>query len=175
MACTAAEFGDGILCHPLTTPGHPRRAALPTVFEARRAAHAGGAEWTDRPFEVCVGVLAAAGRDDREFESAITGVRERIAFHASTPGYEAVLDAHGWGGLHAELHALSKASLWAEMGRLIDDEVFGAFAVSGSPAEAAREIDARFRGVLDRASVVLARGADLRAGLETLVELRALG
>lgn len=175
MARTAGEVADGILCHPLTTPEHLRRVVLPDVFEARRAAQAESADWTNRPFEVCGGVLAAVGRDDQELEKAISGARERIAFYASTPGYEAVLESHGWADLHTELHALSKAARWAEMGRLIDDEVFGAFAVSGSPQEAAREIDARYRGVLDRVSVVLGRGADLRTGLETLVALRALG
>lgn len=174
MARTAGEVGDGILCHPLTTPEHLRRVVLPAVSEARRSALGEGVEWAGRPFEVCGGVLAAVGRDERELEQAIAGVRERIAFYASTPGYEAVLEARGWGGLHTELHELSTAGRWAEMGRLIDDEVFDAFAVSGSAAEAAREIDARYRGVLDRVSVVLARGADLRTALDTLVEIRAL-
>ena len=177
MARAAGEVGDGILCHPLTTPDHLRRNVLPDVYAARQRARDEDAEWTRGPgtFEVCGGVLAAVGRDDRELEAAIAGVRERIAFYASTPGYEAVLEARGWGGLHAELHELSRQGRWAEMGRLVDDEVFDAFAVSGSPTEAAREIDARYRGVLDRVSVVLARRADLRTGLETSVALRALG
>jgi probable F420-dependent oxidoreductase len=175
MARAAGEVGDGILCHPLTTPDHLRRNVLPDVYAARRASSADGAAWAQGEFEVCGGVLAAVGRDDRELEAAIAGVRERIAFYASTPGYEGVLEARGWGALHTELHGLSRAGRWAEMGRLIDDEVFDAFAVSGSPAQAAREIDARYRGVLDRVSVVLARKADLRTGLGTLLALKALG
>ena len=33
--------------------------------------------------------------------------RKQIAFYGSTPAYRKVLDLHGWGDLHTELHRLS--------------------------------------------------------------------
>ena len=39
---------------------------------------------------------------------AAVGVRKQIAFYGSTPAYRKVLDLHGWGDLHTELHRLSK-------------------------------------------------------------------
>lgn len=175
MARVAGEVADGIICHPMATPEHLRDQVLPRVFEARRAAEAADAAWTRRPFEVCGGVLAAVGRTDEELEHAIAGVRERIAFYGSTPGYEAALDARGWHDLHTDLHALSRQSRWPEMAALIDDAVLDAFAVVGTPAQVARAVDGRYRGVLDRVSLALSRKADPAAAYDTIAEIRALG
>jgi len=44
-------------------------------------------------------VFACTGRDEGELALAIAGTKAQIAFYASTPGYRAVLDLHGWGDI----------------------------------------------------------------------------
>jgi hypothetical protein len=79
-------------------------------------------------------------------------VREKVAFYASTPAYKVVLDLHGWGDLHDELHALSRRGGWSEMSALIDDDMLRAFAVIGDPPSAAQQLRERYAPYVDRAS-----------------------
>ena len=64
------------------------------------------------PFTVAAMAMVATGRTDEELADAIAGTRRQIGFYASTPAYEPVLEHHGWGDLHAEAHALTKAGRW---------------------------------------------------------------
>jgi Luciferase-like monooxygenase len=82
-------------------------------------------------------------------------VRAQIAFYGSTPAYRPVLDLHGWGELHAQLNQLSRRQEWAEMGKLVTDEVLEAFAVSGNPAHVAAAVRQRFGDVVDRVSLYM--------------------
>jgi hypothetical protein len=61
-----------------------------------------------------------------------------------------VLDLHGWGDLHTELHRLSKSGDWTTMTALIDDEVLSAFAIIGEPKHAGAEMVRRFGHLVDR-------------------------
>jgi len=174
MTRTAGAVADGFISHPFTTVEYLTGTVLPGVRAARAEAEAAGDPWTARPFEVVGSVLTATGRTEEELSAQRTAVRERIAFYASTPAYRGVLETHGWGALHDELHPLSVRGRWREMGELIDDEVFDAFAVAGEPAEVAREIHRRFAGVLTRLSVSGPEGADPELVLDVLGEIRAL-
>jgi hypothetical protein len=73
--------------------------------------------------------------------------------------YLKVLELHGWGDLHTELHRLSRQGDWDGMGALIDDDVLDAFAVVAPVDEAAAALGARCAGVVDR--VMPAFPADL--------------
>ncbi|QMU77892.1 TIGR03617 family F420-dependent LLM class oxidoreductase [Streptacidiphilus sp. PB12-B1b] len=175
MAATAGAVADGFIAHPFSSVEHLTRQLLPGVLAARAKAEAERAPWTDRPFEVVGNVLAATGRTEEELAAARIVVRERIAFYASTPAYRSVLELHGWGELHEQLHRMSLRGRWQEMGELIDDEVFRTFAVSGTPEEAAREIHRRYAGVVTRLSVSPATDdADPADALEVLAAVRAL-
>ncbi len=57
----------------------------------------------------------ATGRDDREMEIALAGVRSLLSFYLSTPAYAAPLEPYGWEGLQPELNTLSKQGRWADM------------------------------------------------------------
>jgi hypothetical protein len=83
-------------------------------------------------------------------EAAIAAVRGQLAFYGATPAYRPVLELHGWGDLHDELHQLSLRGDWAAMADLVDDTVLDAFAVVAPPGEAAQEIHRRFGGLIDR-------------------------
>jgi probable F420-dependent oxidoreductase len=175
MAQVAGEVGDGVICHPLTSAAYLTDRLLPHVRRARDEAEAkaDASGLTLRPFEVAGSVLTATGRTEEELAASVAGIRERIAFYASTPSYRPVLEHHGWGGLHEELHRLSVRGRWQEMGPLVDDEVLDAFAVVGEPAEVARTIGARYRAVLTRVSVSLPGDADPAVAFDVLEHLRA--
>ncbi|WP_181799641.1 TIGR03617 family F420-dependent LLM class oxidoreductase [Kitasatospora acidiphila] len=174
MTEAAGAMADGFLSHPFTTTDYLRGTVLPRLRAARGKAEAEQAPWTARPFEVVGHVLTATGRTEHEYTENRRQVRERIAFYASTPAYRAVLETHGWGELHDRLHPMSVRGRWQEMGELIDDEVFAAFAVAGEPAEVAREIRRRYAGLVDRLCVSGPDGADQEPLLDVLAELRAL-
>jgi hypothetical protein len=61
-----------------------------------------------------------------------------------------VLELHGWGDLHLELHRLSKRGDWTAMSGLIDDTVLHTIAVVGDPRYVGAEIARRFGGLVDR-------------------------
>jgi probable F420-dependent oxidoreductase len=174
MVRSAGAVADGFVSHVFTTAEYVKHQVLPAIAEARAKAEAEGAAWTTRPFELVGSVLTATGRTEEELARSIRQAKERIAFHASTPAYRMVLEQHGWGALHDELHPMSLRGRWKEMGELIDDRVFAAFAVSGSPAEAAREIHRRYRDVYTTLGVSPESGTDPELTLDVLTELRAL-
>ncbi|MFI0980725.1 TIGR03617 family F420-dependent LLM class oxidoreductase [Streptomyces sp. NPDC021093] len=174
MVRSAGAVADGFVSHAFTTADYLRQRVLPVLAEARTGAEAQGAAWTARPFEVVGNVLTATGRSEEELKRSIGGVRERIAFYGSTPAYRMVLEQHGWGELHRELHSLSLRGRWGEMTDLVDDEVFATFAVAGSPAEVAREIHRRYRDVFTTLCVSAEPATDPEPALDVLTELRAL-
>ncbi|GGP35934.1 TIGR03617 family F420-dependent LLM class oxidoreductase [Saccharothrix coeruleofusca] len=139
MTEVAGEVADGFLCHDFTTERYLREVTLPAL--ARGRAKAGkplaGLEISGPSLVVTDDESAAA-------------VRRRIAFYGSTPAYRKVLDLHGWGELHEELHRLSRRQRWDEMSALVDDEVLRAFAVVGTPAEAAAALRDRYGDVVTR-------------------------
>lgn len=94
--------------------------------------------------------MVATGENDQELTAAIAATRKQIAFYGSTPAYRRVLDLHGWGDLHSELHRLSKQGEWDAMGSLIDDDMLAAFAVVGPVEEIGDALRARCEGIVDR-------------------------
>ncbi|WP_110207784.1 TIGR03617 family F420-dependent LLM class oxidoreductase [Nocardioides daejeonensis] len=141
----AAAAADGVFLHSFTTERYLREATLPLVGEALAAR--GRERGT---FTVGYPGMVATGADDEELATAIAAVRHQLAFYGATPAYRAVLELHGWGAVHEELHRLSVEQRWSEMDGLIDDEILNAFAVVGPPEHASAEILRRFGDVVDR-------------------------
>ena len=153
MTRVAGEVADGLITHPFTTERYLREVTLPTLAEG--AARAGRSR--DDLEVTCPGfvILDDGGPDVAE---RIAAARRQIAFYGSTPAYRPVLALHGWEDLADRLHALSVTKderRWAAMGELIDDEVLGAFAVIGAPADAAAELKRRFGDIVDRVSATM--------------------
>jgi probable F420-dependent oxidoreductase len=142
MCAVAGEVADGLVAHPFGTPEFLREQVLPGVRAARATSEAAGEAWTQRPFEVDAGVLIATGETPAEIAAATTALRERIAFYASTPAYVGVLARHGHTAIQPELHSLSMRGKWAEMGRLIDDDLLHAVGVVGDSSSGGRRGDA---------------------------------
>lgn len=148
MTAVAAEVADGLLAHGFTTERYMREVTVPQLLAGLQASG------RDREqFTLSYPGLVATGTDEASFEAACAGVRGQISFYGSTPAYRGVLDMHGWGDLHTELHRLSVAGEWKTMAGLIDDEVLNTFAVVGEPDRVGAEIRRRFAGLVDRFSI----------------------
>ena len=141
MTEVAGEVADGFLCHNFTTERYLREVTLPAL--ARGRAKAGR---TLEGFEISGPVFAATNDEE------IADVKRQIAFYGSTPAYKAVLDLHGWGALHEELHRMSRRQQWTEMSELISDEVLHEFAVVGSPETVTAALLERYGDVVTRLS-----------------------
>ncbi|GAA2866938.1 LLM class F420-dependent oxidoreductase [Pseudonocardia halophobica] len=152
MTRTAAEVGDGFLCHGFTTERYLREVTVPALRQGR------GGELGD--FQLVGLPMIATGRTEEELARAVAGVRAQIAFYGSTPAYRGVLDLHGWGALGEELHGLSKQGEWERMGTLIDDDVLDAVAVVGEPEEIAPELLRRYGDLFSRCSLYTPWDAD---------------
>lgn len=102
---------------------------------------------------VSASVLVATGETDDAITAGIATARERIAFYASTPAYEPVLELYGWADLHAEARKLTREGRWAVLPSLIDDEVLRTFVVVGAPDEIGPEVAERLGGLVDRVNL----------------------
>jgi probable F420-dependent oxidoreductase len=151
MLTVAAEAADGLLCHPFVTERYLREVIMPTLTGSRP-------DLTG--YAICGMPIVATGRDEAEQAQSLAAARMQIAFYASTPAYRPVLDLHGWGGVYDEMHALSLAGRWADMGERLDDEVVRTIAIVAEPDEVAAALDERFGGMLTRCALSTRAGVD---------------
>lgn len=162
MLEVAGEVADGLLGHAFQTVDVLREVTLPALD---RGLERSGRTRAD--LEVTAGTFVAL--HDAEWE----GVRRRVAFYGSTPGYRHVLDHHGLGDLFDALHACSRERRWTEMPGLVDDDVLRLFAVrADAPQAAAAEIRARLGGLADRVALI-GEDPDLAAWARIAAALRS--
>jgi probable F420-dependent oxidoreductase len=159
MISVAGAVADGLICHPLISQSYLRDVVTPIVHDSRTKAGRG-----DAPFTFATMAMVAAGRTEEALDEAIAGTRRQIGFYASTPAYKPVLDHHGWGTLHDEAHALTKASRWAELATLVDDEILNTFAVVGEINTVGSGLRDRFGGLAERITLSIPYNADDRLG-----------
>lgn len=154
MARLAGEMCDGYHVHPFHSPRYLREVTLPAMRE--------GAESEGRTLDDVVmtsTVFAVTGRDEAEMAEARQGIKQQMAFYASTPAYAGMLECHGW-DFGPTLTAMSKRGEWSEMADVIPDEAVSEVAVEAPPEELGAAVRARYRGLLDRAGLY-PFGADL--------------
>src|SRR5947209_530113 len=145
MTEMCGEVADGHLGHPMVSRRYLDGVTLPAILRGMRRS---GRDRGD--FEVSAEVMVATGENDAELEAATAAVRKQIAFYGSTPAYRKVLDLHGWGDLHTELHRLSLEGQWDAMGSLIDEEMLRAYAIVGPVDTIAEALKSRCAGAVDR-------------------------
>ena len=155
MTRVTGEVADGLLAHAFTTADYLREVTLPNLTEGTDAAGRARAD-----VEIALPVFVVTGHDDQHRAAAEAMVKEQLAFYGSTPAYRAVLDQHGWGDLHEELHQLSTHDGWDRMPQLITDEVLHAFAVVADPPEVGAAIVERYGDAVDRVSLSTAFAFD---------------
>ena len=168
MTEVAGEVCDGFLCHSFTTERYLREVTLPALERGRANSTLAG------EFEIVAPLFVVTGSDEQRFTATATAARQQLAFYGSTPAYRTVLDRHGWGSLQDELNRLSKAGEWEQMGRLIDDDVLGTFAVVGEPATIAAELHRRYGDVVDRLQLYPLAGGDDPAWQQIADDLNTL-
>jgi probable F420-dependent oxidoreductase len=145
MTEMCGEVADGHLGHPMVSQRYLEEVTLPALLRGMQRSGRGRGD-----LQVSAEVMVATGENDAELATATAAVRKQIAFYGSTPAYRKVLELHGWGDLHPELHRLSLAGEWDTMGSLIDDEMLCAFGAVGPVDSIATTLRNRCEGVVDR-------------------------
>ncbi|MDT7764284.1 MAG: hypothetical protein QOC63_3704 [Mycobacterium sp.] len=148
MTEMCGEVADGMLAHAFTTKRYFEEVTSPALLRGMERSGRQRGE-----FQLSVPIFVVTGHDDSDLAAGAVSTRKQIAFYGSTPAYRKVLELHGWGDLHTELHRLSRAGEWDAMGSLIDDEILEAFAVVAPLDEVAAKIRDRCDGVIDRVLV----------------------
>lgn len=145
MTRMTGATADGLIAHAFTTRRYLDEVTTPALQAGLTEAG------RDRDtFELSCPVFVVTGCDERQYEAAAAAHRKQLAFYGSTPAYRSVLDLHGWGDLHTELHRLSGLGEWDTMAGLIDDEVLATFAVVAELPDVADALVRRCSGAIDR-------------------------
>ncbi len=145
MTEMCGEVADGLLAHAFTTKRYTDEITTPALLRGLSRA---GRERRD--VQVSCPVFVVTGDTEEAMAEAAVPVRKQIAFYGSTPAYRKVLELHGWGDVHTELHRLSKLGQWDAMGDLVDDDVLRAFAVVAPLRDVADALRVRCDGAIDR-------------------------
>ncbi|KUH82845.1 MULTISPECIES: LLM class F420-dependent oxidoreductase [unclassified Mycobacterium] len=169
MTELAGEVADGILAHAFTTKRYFAEVTTPAL---QRGMARSGRQRSD--FQVSCPIFVVTGERERDLTAAAVATRKQIAFYGSTPAYRKVLELHGWGDLHTELHRLSLAGQWDAMGTLIDDEILEAFAVVAPIDKLAAQIRDRCDGLIDRVMIGFPSSVAEESVSQVLKELRGI-
>src|SRR5207249_9730054 len=145
MCRIAGEVCDGLHVHPFNSPKYLREIVRPAVEEG--IAKAGRARGD---FTYVTSSFVVVGDTETELAQQRQGVKQQIAFYASTRTYEPVLAAHGWQDLVPQLHRKSVEGDWTGMADLVTDEMVETYAVTGTWEDIGRKIRERYAGLLDR-------------------------
>jgi probable F420-dependent oxidoreductase len=148
MTEMCGEVADGMLAHAFTTKRYFEEVTTPALLRGMKRSGRQRSE-----FQLSAPIFVVTGNHESELAAGAVGTRKQIAFYGSTPAYRKVLELHGWGELHTELHRLSRAGEWDVMGSLIDDEILATFAVVAPLDQVADKIRDRCDGVIDRVLV----------------------
>ena len=153
----AGELCEGLHAHPFNSPKYLREFVIPHVEEGLKKAGRGR-----KDFQIATTAFVIVGRNKEEIERAKAGVRQQIAFYASTRTYKVVLDMHGWGDVSARLNEKAARGDWGGMASEITDEMLETYAVTGTYDDIAEKVMARYDGLLDRVAFYI----PYRAGID---------
>jgi probable F420-dependent oxidoreductase len=140
----AGELADGFHVHPYHSRGYLQEVVLPSIEQGLTTANRVREE-----IALSVTALAASDPDEKEF------IRSQISFYASTPTYRPVMAHQGWGEVADQLRDLSRKGEWAEMPKLISEEMLGVFATIASRRDLAAALKERYAGIADRITLYL--------------------
>ncbi len=143
MAEVAGEVADGVMCHTFTSPSYVAEVTRPAVQRGRARSDRTG------PVELSVPVLVATGPAGADLSAEVEKARRTVAFYGSTPAYRGVLEHHGWGDLHDELHHLSTSQRWDDMTALVEDGILAELVVVADATTLAAAVHQRWHGLLD--------------------------
>lgn len=151
MLRLAGEVCDGAYLHPFHSVKYLQDFAWPNLKEGLARSGRTRADFT------AVGSVFAIPTDgNRPASEYEQYVREQLSFYMSTPAYRVVVALHGWEDVAQQLSQLARDGRWADMPRLLSDEMLDAFAISGKWGELPGIVKARYgAGLLDRINYYL--------------------
>ncbi|MBK7977991.1 MAG: TIGR03617 family F420-dependent LLM class oxidoreductase [Deltaproteobacteria bacterium] len=138
------ELLDGIRVHPIATFRYVREVLVPSIQEG---AARGGRSRSE--VEIVAAPFLVTAPDEAGLAAAKAAARQHVAFYAINPGFHAVLDHHGWGGLASELAPLLSAGRLGDLGSVISDAMLDEWAVVATWDRLAAAIEARCAGTFD--------------------------
>jgi probable F420-dependent oxidoreductase len=134
MLRMAAEVADGIHVHPLNTPTYLETTVVPAAGAA----------------ELIIPAFTAPGETADEQERWRGRVRAQVAFYGSTPNYAFIFEQLGREGTTDRIRERMRAGDLEGMAAVIDDDLLRHFCVSGTFAEVADGLVARYGGLAAR-------------------------
>ena len=141
----AGEMCDGFHVHPFHTTTYLKELTRPAIQE--------GADKTGRSIDdvaLTCSVFVVTGRNAEEIERNTIEIKSQIAFYASTPSYQKVLDKHGWRDFGEKMNKMTKENKWDVMWKEVPDEILHEFAVVAPPDELPYAVREKYDGLLDR-------------------------
>lgn len=130
MTELAGEKCDYVIFHPLTNVAYIDQVSRPALV---RGSLLSGRTIED--IEVSCPTFMVMGDTEEAVQSMRAAATEQIAFYAATPTYRPILEAIGYGALVDDLVQLARAKRWGEMAPLVDESLYEAFAVEGTPEQ----------------------------------------
>jgi probable F420-dependent oxidoreductase len=139
LAKLAGELCEGFHAHPFNSPRYMNEVILPALEEGLQK---GGRKRGD--IAVSMTPFIATSPEEESF------ARMQIAFYASTPSYQAVMDLYGWSETAQQLSGFAAKGEWAEMPMLITDEMLHEFCLVTTQENLANDLKKRYEGIADR-------------------------
>ncbi len=152
MLQVAGEVCDGVILHPFSTIKYIQEIALPNLRIG-----AAKSKRSLRNFDISSGGMVVTGPSNKDIALAREQARNRVAFYASTPNYASIMQLHGWGDIAQKLYRLSAENNWANMEKLITDEILDAFVVSGTYDTLPAKVFQRFGSYATTVDIPMAR------------------
>ncbi|PKB78346.1 MAG: LLM class F420-dependent oxidoreductase [SAR202 cluster bacterium Io17-Chloro-G9] len=140
----AGQVCDGLALHPLISPRYITEAITSNI---ETGAHREGRDPTD--VKLSSSGFIITGPNAKTIDARKEATKQRIAFYASTRTYFPVLELHDYQELGQRLHALSLQGQWAEMTRLVSDEMLETFAIIGGYDDIALRIKEQLGALVD--------------------------
>lgn len=139
LAKLAGELCDGFHAHPFNSPLYMREVILPAIEDGlqKSGRRRGNISVSMTPF-------VATNPEEENF------ARMQIAFYASTPSYQAVMDLYGWSETAQQLSGFAAKGEWSEMPMLITDEMLREFCLVTTQETLADDLKKRYEGIADR-------------------------
>lgn len=145
MLQVAGEVCDGVRLHGICTRRYLDEIAFPNLRKGFAKSGRPAAEWES--FQISGGGFLCVASDHDSLARAVEKMKETIAFYGSTRSYRASFELDGWADRAEQLHRLSVQQKWAEMPKLITEEMVHAFAAVGTYRDIAAVMKKRFAGV----------------------------
>ena len=146
MTKMVGRIADGMITHPTNTPPrYIREVCLPRLQQGFELGQRDPAT-----FKLVLGPLTATGKDDAEVAAAWEKQRKLLGFLYSTPAYWPSLELFGWQDKGQQLLDMTRQGNWADMPRVITDDMLGEFVPKGTYAQIAQVFRERYAGLTRR-------------------------